>query len=1119
MTGIERWLEQLGLAKYAARFAEHEITPEVLPHLTVADIDRLALPTGPRRRLIMAVEALATRAPGPGSDPRADSEADPSPNRRDAERRRVTVMFCDLAGAAALSARLDPEDLRDLMRAFRDACQQAVIRYEGHVAQYRGDTVLADFGWPLAHEDDAERGVRAALDIVLASKRIPAQPALAVCIGLATGMVVVGELSPADDEEAKLAVGDTPNLAARLQALAGPDEVVIGPSTRRLVGAAFELSDLGLHSLRGIAQPVRAWRAHAPSSRMGRFEAARAGAALTPLVGRREELALLRRCWSQAREGEGQAVLVGGEPGIGKSRLVSALRDRLRAEHCAVLRYQCSPYHVNTALHPIIAHLESAARFDRDDTVERKLEKLEAILAGGAEQRTRAVPLFAALLSLPASRHPMLDLSPQKQKERTLQALGAQLEALSRRQPLLMLFEDAQWIDPTTQEALDSLVPRLRELPIMLVVTHRPEYAPRWAALRNVTVLNVGRLGRRQEAELVTSVAGGALPEPVVERITAHADGVPLFVEELTKSVLDSGAVDQQDGRYALRKPLPALAVPTSLRDSLLARLDRLAREKQVVQIGACAGREFSHHLLARVCDLDEDQLRGALRKLTDAGLLYQRGGPPDATYRFKHALVQDAAYESLLKSKRQQMHARIAQVLATEFADRTASEPELLAHHHTQARNLEAAIAWWRQAGELALRRMALREAAAHLDRALGLIEQLPPSPQRDRLELSVRELLNGVWIAWRGWSAIEVTRNATEILKLASGRDQPEGLLMGLYGLWISTLTQGRVADALEWAQRLLAEGAKTGHLDLKVLGHTAAMVSYFYLGRLIAAREHGERVIALYDPQRADRWTQLTGHDTKSVFLGWSAHWTWMLGHPDRAVRISDEKDAHARSLGHALDLGYALTVGAYPFDYRCEAAQLSERVGEADRLAREHEIPIIYEVMVPQVEGLVRLRSGQLAEAVARLREGIESWQRLGGHTRVPYLRAALAEALSLQGNLDAALAVIDQALEQIERPGWQERSHLAEVLRLKGWILMKRGRDDEAEAALRASIAWAREQQARSWELRSATALAELLRERGRCDAARELLAPVYGWFTEGFDTHDLVAARTLLETL
>ena len=774
-------------------------------------------------------------------------------------------------------------------------------------------------------------------------------------------------------------------------------------------------------------------------------------------------MALLLRCWGQSCHGEGQVVLIGGEPGIGKSRLTQELREQIATEPYTALRYQCSPYHLNSALYPITEQLEVAAGFTREDTPEQKLDKMEAWLAGGPEQRAEAAPLVAALLLLPTDRYPPLNLSPQKQKEKTLEVLVDQLEALSRRQPVLMVFEDVHWIDPTSQELLDALVPRLETLSIMSVITYRPEYMPHWANQPHVTILGVGRLERHEGEDLVAKVAqGSVLPAEVFERIVAHTDGVPLFVEELTKSVLESGLLQKDGDQYRLQRPLPALAIPTSLRDSLVARLDRLAPVKDVIQIGACIGREFSYGLLARISPLRGEQLKEALRKLTEAGLVYSRGTAPDATYAFKHALVQDVAYDSLLKSKKHELHAELAQVLEEDFADRVANEPELLAHHYTRAGNPHKAIAWWREAGKLAARRMALQEAVGHFQEALALIEQLPHSSARNKLELSIREPLNGAWIEWRGWPASEVNVNATAILELAKNEGTPESLLVGLYGVWISTLTQGRVADALRWAERLLAEGDKAGDIDLRILGHTAAMISHLYLGQLLAAREHGHRGVALYDPQRADRWMQLTGHDTRTVFLGWSAHWTWMLGYPDQAVQMSNEQDAHARRLGHAFNLGYALTVGAYAFDYRCEPEQLLERAREADRLAREQGIPILYQVMVPQVEGLARLRSRRHpSESIFLLRQGIENWNRLGGHTRVPYLKSALAEALALQGDLNAALEMIGEGLEQIERSGWQERSHLAEVLRLKGWVLMRQGRGEEAETPLRTSIDWAR----------------------------------------------------------
>ncbi|HVO45889.1 MAG TPA: AAA family ATPase, partial [Steroidobacteraceae bacterium] len=1035
----------------------------------------------------------------------------------DAERRQLTVMFCDLVGSTALSERLDPEELRERMQAYREACTAVVARYEGHVAQYLGNGLMVYFGWPSAHEDDAERCVRSALEIVQAVKGVRAAQPLAACIGVATGTVVVGGASRTQNAEAKLAVGDTPNLAARLQRLAGPDEVVIAQATRRLVGAVFELSDLGERMLKGIAGPVRAWRVHAVRRAEGRFEAAHGGLALTPLVGRQEEVALLMRRWRQACDGEGQVVLIGGEPGIGKSRLTQVLRERIKSERHVALRYQCSAYHRNSALYPITEQLEFAAGLTHEDTPEQKLDKLEAVLAGGTAQRAEAAPLLAALLSLPTERYPALHLSPQKRKEKTLEAVAKQVEALSQRQPILMVFEDAHWIDPTSQELLDTYVPRIQALSVLLVITHRLEYTLRWDRQAHVTILGLKRLGRRQGAELVAKVVRGrALPAEVLEQILARTDGVPLFLEELTKSVLESGLLREAGDQYTLQTPLPPLAIPTSLRDSLLARLDRLAPVKEIIQIGACIGREFSHQLLARIAPLRGEQLEAALLKLTEAGLVYRRGAPPDATFTFKHALVQDAAYDSLLKSKRQQLHAQLAQVLREDFADQVASEPELLAHHYTQSGNLIEAIPCWREAGKLAAQRVALREAIGHFQKGLALIEQLPLSSERDGLELSIREPLNAAWTGLRGWAAAEVRVNAAAILELAKRRGESHTLGVGLWAIWVNTITQGRVADSLEWAERLLAEGGQAGEIDLQIFGHGAAMISHFYLGQLFAAQEHGNRVLALYDPQHAGRWMQVTAHDLRTLVGVWSCQWTWMLGFPDQAVRLSDEKDAHARRLGHAFNLAFALTLGAYAFDYRCEAERLLERIRETDRLVREQSLPFMNEVMVPQVEGLARLRSGRLPESISSLRRGLESWNSGGGHSRVPYLKSALAEAIALQGGVDAAIEMMDECLEQIERPGWQERSHLAEVLRLKGWMLSLKGDLAGAERSYLASLDWAREQQAKSWELRTSTSLARLWQAQGKRQEAYDLLAPVYSWFTEGFDTKDLLEAKVLL---
>lgn len=1111
MRDIADWLASVGLEKYAPVFAEHEITLEILPHLTQSDIDQLGLPTGPRRRLMVEVQALAA-----GTAP-ASSPAAPSPG---AERRQLTVMFCDLVGSTALAERLDPEELRELMQTYRKACGDVAERYEGHVAQYLGDGLMVYFGWPHAHEDDAERGVRAALEMVDAVTRLAAPQPLAVRIGLATGPVVVGDATRESHTEATLAVGETPNLAARLQALAGTNEIVIAPATRRLVGDAFALTDLGVRPIKGIADPVQAWRVDALQRTTTRFEAAHGGSTLTPLVGREEEAALLLRRWQQARTGAGQVVLINGEPGIGKSRLTRVLRESIQEPYTS-LRYQCSPFHVHSALYPFLEQFEFQAGFSREDTPDQRLDKMEAALLGDVAGTAETAVLLAAALSLPTSRYPALGLSPQKQKERTLEALAAQVEARARSGPLLMLFEDLHWVDPTSQELLDLLVPRLQELPALLIGTYRPEHSPPWAGQPNVTTLTLSRLGRPQVAQLVDRVTGGRpMPSEVLAEILARTDGVPLFVEELTKSVLESGLLRLEAGdRYTLQAPLGTLVIPTSLRDSLAARLDRLTSVKDIAQIGACIGREFSHELITRVATLDADALEAALDRLAEAGLVMRRGSPPDAVYIFKHALVQDVAYDSLLKSRRAQLHGRIAHVLETAFADRVATEPAWLAHHHTQAGHLDAAIPLWRKAGERAVERVALLEAIAHFQKGLGLIDQLPHSIDRDALELTIREQLNAAWAGLRGWAAAEIDANSAAILRLAKSQRNAQSLLLGLWWMWTSTITQGRIADSMPWATQLLAEADEADDLDLRIFGHATAAIPHFFLGHLAEARDHADRVRALYDPRRAERWIQLTGHDLLTFVDVYGCQWTWMLGYPDRAIAMADHATAQARTVGHAFNLVWALTFTAYTFAYRREPERLLDRLVDVDRLAREQGLSFLYEVSAPQAAALARLQQGRLPDAIPALRTGIASWISLGGHVRTPYLKAGLAEALALQGDLDVALNLVDECLEQITRPGWQERVWLPEVLRLKGWVLQRQGRPDDAEAQLRASLECAAAQQARSWELRAATTLARLLADTGRRREGRDLLAPVYAWFTEGFDTPDLVDARALLDRL
>ena len=683
----------------------------------------------------------------------------------EAERRQITVMFCDLVGSTALSEKLDPEDLREVMAAYQKAAGAVIERYEGHVAQYLGDGLMVYFGWPAAHEEDAERAVRASLELIEAVKGVEASEPLRVRIGIATGRVVVGETGAGDASVPKAAVGRTPNVAARLQGLAGPDEIVIAPTTRRLAGGAFDYDDLGEQSLKGIAEPLRAWRVVSESAVEGRFEARTMGG-LTPLVGRESEIASLRERWAAAKDGEGQVVLLSGEPGIGKSRITQVLRERLASEPHTRLRYQCSPYYSNTAFYPVIDQLERVAGFGRDDSPECRLDKLEALLAQGTENVAEAAPLFASLLSLPVARYPPLNLSAQRQREKTFQALAEQAVGLARHKPVLMIFEDVHWIDPTTLDVLNTLVERIQDAAVLLVITHRPEFESPWGLYRHVALLSLNRLSRRQGARMVAKMTGGkALPEEVLDQIIAKTDGVPLFIEELTKTVLEASVVEGQNGHGVAES---TAVIPATLQDSLMARLDRLESAKEIAQIGACIGREFSYPLIAAVVRRDHSGLDDALTRLVDAELLYRYGRPPDATYSFKHALVQETAYQSLLKSSRQPIHGRIADALQTQFVEIVEAEPELLAHHYTEAGRIKQAISCWQEAGRRAVQRSANVEAIGHFTKALDVLRTLSDSLERNQQELRVQVALAVPLAATTGFASAEMEQVYTRAREL---------------------------------------------------------------------------------------------------------------------------------------------------------------------------------------------------------------------------------------------------------------------------------------------------------------------------------------------------------------
>jgi class 3 adenylate cyclase len=743
MQQVLDWLEKLGMSGYAQRFAENGISIAALPHLTDQDLKEIGVLLGHRRIMLAAIGELA-RAAEPVAHSAVGSEGRP---RDAAERRHVTVMFSDLVGSTALSARMDPEDLREIISAYQNCVADAVRRFGGFVAKYMGDGVLVYFGYPQAHEDDAERAVRAGLELVAAVINLKTHAPLQTRVGIGTGLVVVGDLIGSGVSQEQAIVGETPNLAARLQSTAEPNTVVVAEGTRKLLGDLFELEDLGAKALKGIPEPAHAWMVLRPSSVESRFEALH-GKDLTEFVGREDELELLLRGWSNAKAGEGQVALLSGEAGIGKSRLTTALMENITGERHTRLRYFCSPQHTDSALHPIIEQLKRAAGLARDDGPSTRLDKLDAVLARTGRP-VEDMALFAELLSIPNDgRYPALDLVPQKRRQKTLDALNAQVAFLAGRQPVLLIFEDVHWIDPTSLEALGRLVDGVRTLPVLLVATFRPDFSAPWTELAHVTSLTVSRMGKRNAAELIARLTRGKeLTGDRVGEIIERTDGIPLFVEEMTKAVLE--AESESGGRSTVVSALSrAVPVPESLHASLMARLDRLGPAKEVVQIGAAVGREFSYELIARVALKSDVELQGSLERFISAGLGFRRDVSASDTFVFKHALVRDAAYSTLLRGQRQQLHGRIAAVLEHDFPEVAKNQPEVLARHCAEAGLFVEAIDHYLSASRRATSSSNNVEASRHVANGLALLEKLPADAPR--AELHYRLMMGGWW-----WSA----------------------------------------------------------------------------------------------------------------------------------------------------------------------------------------------------------------------------------------------------------------------------------------------------------------------------------------------------------------------------
>ena len=1119
MQQIADWLEKLGMSEYAERFAKSDIDTSVLRDLTDQDLKELGVSLGHRRKILRAIAELAGAAPTTPQAPLAQ----PKPQDT-AERRQVTVMFSDLVGSTALSARMDPEDLREVISAYQKCVAETVRRFGGFVAKYMGDGVLIYFGYPQAHEDDAERAVRAGLELIATVGDLKAHAALQTRVGIATGLVVVGDLIGSGASQEQAIVGETPNIAARLQGVAEPNSVVIAEATRRLLGNLFELEDVGAKDLKGIAGPVRAWAALRPASVESRFEAFHA-TGLTELVGREEELELLLRRWTRAKSGEGQVVLLSGEPGIGKSRLTAALMERLAPEPHTRLRYFCSPQRTDSALFPIISQMERAAGLAHDDTTQAKLDKLDALL-GQTSTPIRDATHFAEMLSLPNDgRYPALDLAPEERRQRTQEALTAQLAGLTRQRPVLMIVEDAHWVDPTSLEMFGRTVDQIKTLPVLLILTFRPEFNAPWAGRSHVTSLALNRLGEREAAAIIARIVGNKdLPADMTAEIVERTDGIPLFVEEMTKAVLEAES-EGEARRTATAVPSSAVAVPASLHASLMARLDRLGAAKDVAQIGATIGREFSHALLAAVVRKPEAEVVSALDRLVAAGLVFRQGVPPHATYLFKHALVQDAAYGTLLREPRRVLHARIAETLECEFVDISEAQPELLARHCTEAGLIEKAVGLWGKAGQRSLERSALVEAAEQLRRALALIATLPATPALRREQIKLQVALANALMHTKGYAAPE-TKAALDYARLLIERADLLGepledrllLFSVLYGFWVANYVAFNGDVVCELAAQFLAFAKKQAATVPLMMGHRLMGISLLFTGDLAQARVHFDQALALYDPAEHRPLATRFGQDVGVAILSWRPLALCLLGFPEAARADIDHALKHARTIGQAATLMYALHNTTYARILCCDYAQANVQTDEVVALADEKSAPL-WKALGLLSQGCLLALSGKAADAVEIITSGIAARQSTGTTVFAPFSLSYLATAHAELGHFDDAWRCVGEAMTAIDTS--KETWFVAEIHRIAGEIALKSPEPDaaKAEAYFERALAIARQQQAKSWELRAAMSLARLWRDQGKTKQARELLAPVYRWFTEGFDTLDLKEANALLEEL
>jgi class 3 adenylate cyclase/tetratricopeptide (TPR) repeat protein len=1122
MRELQRWLEERGLGKIAAVLIEHDIDLDVLPDLTDADLEELGLLLGERKRLLKAAASLR-------SEPREATTAPQGPRRRDvvtsaAERRQVTILFCDLVGSSTLAEQLDPEDMGEVLRSYRQLCAKVIVDHEGTIVRYIGDGVLVCFGYPVAHEDDAIRAIRAGLEIVAELPELPVlrdllgETTLSARIGIHTGMVVAGDLGHGDPGDSMDLVGGTPNIAARLQELAAPNAVTISGATRRLAEGRFVFDDLGARALKGIAEPVAVYQVRSESGVISRFEAATV-AGLTPLVDREEEIALLHDRWRQAEAGEGQITLISGEPGIGKSRIVQALHERIAAQPHIRQRLQCSPHHTHSAFYPVIRHLEYASNFAIDDPPEVKRDKLTTMLGQSSGELDEDLQLIASLMSIPETEPSRLhNLSPERRKQRTIAALLRHMEALARQRALMLVFEDVHWIDPTSLELLDVAVDRAPELPILIVVTFRPEFAAPWRERPNLTSLTLNRLAPHDRTAIIERITGDqALPADVVKLIVARTDGVPLFLEEMTKAVLESAPMGRPGAADHPGALLQLPGIPATLYESLMARLDRLRGVKEVTQVAATIGRDFSKELLAAASSYPEKELEAALEQLVASGLILRRSIPPHAVFSFKHALIRDAAYESLLRSRRRELHARIAAALETRFPDVTRSSPELLAHHYTEADMSRDAVGHWLEAGRQATARSANVDAVTHLERGLALLKDLPAGAERATPEIELQLALGSALSATEGYAAPAVVQAFERARNLCNQVDDGRHLINVLPGLQSYYQVHGPLRTAKELGEQALVLAERSSDPAHLLDAHRRLGWCLFCMGELNLADAHINQAIAMYDRALHRHYAGHSGGDP-GVHAYANASWIkWFQGSIDDAVQCSEAAVDLGRSIAYPLSLAYALGTAGALSAMRGESLLALQQAEAVIRVADDGGFPY-WAAWGRIIRGWALAVEGETEEGLAELHNAIAAYSAGGGELIRPYALGLLADAYAKVGQPREALDLLVEGLQEAEEN--DIHFNRAELVRLRGEMLLAiESRSDDAERDFLEGIRIARQQGARSLELRACVSIAGLWLTQGKKDEAKQMLADIRASFAQCSTSPDMIAADKLLEQL